>query len=88
MVHVPLYLKSTNPTYRKHPTTYLNGEHWNDDIPQQSNGIPSAPDLTWIATKGKDLELYMKAAKIWRENGWENIQPPGSTKRVWREIKQ
>jgi len=58
------------------------------DIPQQSNGIPSEPDLTWIATKGKDIQLYQSAAKKWRENGWEYIQPPGSTKRIWREIKQ
>lgn len=58
------------------------------DIPQQSNGIPSAPDLTWIATKGKDIQLYQKACKIWKGNGWEFIQPPGSTKRVWREIKE
>ncbi len=58
------------------------------DIPQQSNGIPSEPDLNWIATKGKDIQLYQKACKIWRENGFENVQPEGSTKRIWREIKQ
>lgn len=58
------------------------------DIPQSKNGIPSEPDLAWIATKGKDTQLYQKACKVWRDNGYENIQPPGSTKRIWRLIKQ
>ena len=31
--HVPRYVASTpDPKYRKDPTTYLNGEHWHDEI--------------------------------------------------------
>ena len=31
--HVPKYVQSTpDIAYRKHPTTYLNGKHWNDEI--------------------------------------------------------
>jgi predicted metallopeptidase len=33
MEHVPMYIKSTpDKQYRKHPTTYLNGECWEDEI--------------------------------------------------------
>ena len=32
--HVPFYVRSTpDKQFRKHPTTYLNGEHWHDEIP-------------------------------------------------------
>ena len=31
--HLPAYIQSTpDTTYRKNPLTYLNGEHWNDEI--------------------------------------------------------
>lgn len=58
------------------------------DIPQQSNGIPSEPDINWIATKGKDMELYQKAKKIWNAAGWVNKREPGSTVYKWSKIKQ
>ena len=43
--HVPKYVQSTpDIEYRKHPTTYLNGKHWNDEItisnPQNKNQKP------------------------------------------------
>ena len=31
--HIPQYVKSTpNKEFRKHLSTYLTGEHWNDEI--------------------------------------------------------
>lgn len=35
---VPLYVRHTpDKKYRKNPLTYLNGEHWEDEIIDQSN---------------------------------------------------
>ena len=49
------------------------------------NGIPKEPDNFWIKTKGQDVELYQAACKVWRLNGFENVQLEGSTVRVWRK---
>lgn len=48
MAHVKLYVEATpDVTYRKHPTTYLTGEHWNDDI--QSNDSETMNYDQWRA---------------------------------------
>ena len=49
------------------------------------NNIPTEPSIQWINTSGKDAQLYQVACKVWRENGFENVQPQGSTKRIWRK---
>ncbi len=37
---LPEYIKSTpDPKYRKNPLTYLNGEHWNDEIVSSNLGL-------------------------------------------------
>jgi len=84
----PAFIGSVEKQFADGMWASLDWSKQTKDIPKQSNGIPSEPDLTWIATKGKDMQLYQKACKIWRGNGFENVQPPGSTKRIWREIKQ
>jgi hypothetical protein len=34
---VPAYVKSTpDPKYRKHPATYLRGQHWEDELPAEA----------------------------------------------------
>ncbi len=39
MAHTEAYVKATpDLQYRKHPTTYLNNESWNDDIIPRTNG--------------------------------------------------
>lgn len=54
-------------------------------VPKPKNGIPLKPDNTWINTHGKDMQLYQQACKAWRDNGYENVQPQGSTRRIWRK---
>lgn len=43
MQQLPYYLASTpNTTYRKHPLTWLNGKHWEDDVSSLTNPEPTA----------------------------------------------
>lgn len=45
--HVPKYVQSTpDIAYRKHPTTYLNGKHWNDEITISNPQTPNNPTKT------------------------------------------
>jgi len=45
--HIPLYLDNDgkNKQYRKHPTSYINGECWNDEIVVDENKNKSYDDI-------------------------------------------
>lgn len=73
IIHLPKYVESTpDIQYRKDPTTYLNGECWNDEIIIKSSDddIPSEPDKNWEKTCDNVIHL-MQGRKKWREDGWK-----------------
>jgi hypothetical protein len=60
---LPLYVKSTpDKKYRKHPETYLNGEHWNDEIIGLNN--LSIKPLTNIPVSNGIKDMASHEAKI------------------------
>lgn len=87
LAHVPLYVKSTpDVTFRKNPLTYLNGECWNDQIPQSKpdTTIPLVPgksgiDMSAVDPYNKPWELlgtdwYKKVfPKYWDQMSMEGI---------------
>lgn len=57
MKAIPVYIKSTpDRQYRKHPATYLNGKHWEDEVTEKYN--PDRP-----SGKILDIDVLIGAKK-------------------------
>lgn len=74
LAHVPNYVKSTpNPQYRKNPLTYLNGEHWYDEVivekniesgQQSKQHIPTVSEFDFDSLTAQRLAAIQQAKPI------------------------
>lgn len=69
MAHVPAYVASTpEKNFRKHPSTYLNGKCWNDEIPaSQADTTP----IALAANNSVDIDAIDPAGEPWKLLGLE-----------------
>lgn len=67
---LPAYIESTpNKKYRKHPLTWLNGEHWNDEIESESITTITPQELSQkiYAIEHTNPEVFIQAMRMRRK---------------------
>lgn len=67
-------VQNTERRYWKHPSTWLNGEHWLDELPAANTPAPAAPqsylpEYPAPERRGHDPKAY--EIDFWKEGGWE-----------------